>query len=96
MVPINIPYPFTLDRIAACESQGMQYYDDGMVVTHENKNGSWDIGMYQINSSWLPTAHRMGLNLYNLKDNIEFGIWLYNREGTTPWNASRNCWSDTS
>ena len=44
-----------------------------------NKNGSYDIGHMQINSSWLPTLARYGIDEKRLADpciNTNIGAWV--------------------
>jgi soluble lytic murein transglycosylase-like protein len=44
-----------------------------------NRNGSRDIGLMQINSSWLPTLARHGINEHHLFDactSIHVGAWI--------------------
>jgi len=48
-------------------------------VSVPNKNGSIDIGVMQINSSWLPILTRHGISRDDLLDactNIDVGAWL--------------------
>lgn len=59
-----------------------------------NKNGTplmsstGDEGVLQINlKTWKPLADKMGLDLANPKDNITFGIWLYNNKGPQIWTT---------
>lgn len=45
-----------------------------------NANGSYDIGVMQINSSWLPTLRRYGItesHLWEPCTNIKIGAWIY-------------------
>jgi len=46
-----------------------------------NKDGSYDIGPMQINSSWLPTITRLGISEMELRDNgcinAYVGTWIY-------------------
>lgn len=48
-------------------------------AVNRNKNGSYDIGMMQINSSWLPTLRQYGVTEAALKDpctNLQVGAWI--------------------
>lgn len=46
----------------------------------KNSNGTYDLGIMQINSCWLPTLVRYGLNRKNLQFNaclnIKVGTWI--------------------
>jgi len=60
---------------------------------NRNKNGSYDIGLMQINSSWLPTLRKYGIDEQRLKDpctNLQVGAWILSqnmqRMGVT-WEA---------
>jgi hypothetical protein len=86
-----------LKPICACESAGSktkeptQYDTDGSVLRGKiNKN---DIGMCQINLIFHDKkAKEMGLDLFKEQDNIKYANWLFEKEGSTPWNWSKNCW----
>ena len=46
---------------------------------NKNKNGSYDLGLMQINSSWLPTLSKYGYSTNHLFDpciNIKVGTWI--------------------
>lgn len=46
---------------------------------NRNKNGSYDIGLMQINSSWFPTLRKYGLDEQHLYDpcvSIHIGAWI--------------------
>jgi hypothetical protein len=59
----------------------------------KNKNGSHDIGIFQINSTHLHTAKKMGLNLYDIDDNATFAIYLIKlHPDLRDWNASKHNW----
>ena len=60
---------------------------------NRNKNGSYDVGLMQINSSWLPTLGKYGVTEEKLKDpctNLQVGAWILSqnmqRMGLT-WEA---------
>lgn len=86
------PIPPILAAIAQCESGGRQYNDDGSVVT--GKINSHDRGKFQINETYnLAAAQSLGMDIYTLQGNTAYALYLYDHEGTTPWNASRKCWA---
>lgn len=46
----------------------------------KNANGTYDIGLMQINSAWLPTLSKYGITESNLKNactNIHVGAWIF-------------------
>lgn len=87
-----------LERIQDCESgngtkgSARHFGKDGQVITHVNTNGTIDIGIMQINSIHGKEATSLGLNLYDEKDNIAYGKWLYANRGTGDWYSSAKCW----
>jgi hypothetical protein len=64
-----------LSKIIKCESNWNEN-----AINH-NKNGSFDMGLFQIN-----TIHKQkASDMFNFKKNIDFGIKLYKSQGVTPW-----------
>lgn len=52
-------------------------------INRSNKNGSYDIGLMQINSAWLPTLKRYGIEERHLFDpcvSIHVGAWILAHE----------------
>lgn len=83
--------PTILQAIAECESGNMHFRKDGSVIRGIVDNR--DIGRYQINLFYHgETAEKMGLDLFNEEDNETYAKWLYETQGTQPWNASKKCW----
>lgn len=80
-----------LEAIAYCESGNKHYKEDGSVIT--GRIDPRDTGKYQINTYYHQnTAEKMGLDLFNEQDNEAYAIWLYENQGTKPWDASKHCW----
>lgn len=87
----------TLKRICSCESNGhpngepRQFNADGTVL--KGKINPLDTGMCQINLKYHEsTAMKMGLDLFTAEGNFAYATWLFETQGTTPWNWSRSCW----
>jgi soluble lytic murein transglycosylase-like protein len=63
-------------------------------VIGKNKNGTYDIGIMQINSMWLPTLKKFGISEKTLRENIcvniEVGAWILRKNIDKygyDWNA---------
>ena len=82
-----------LEAIAKCESGGQQFYPDGRVVLNVNKDGSADVGKWQVNLRYHGAQiARMKLDVVNSEeDNRKFAEYLYERNGTADWSASKKC-----
>ena len=94
-------YPL-LKKLCSCESwwspngEPRQFREDGSILWGQDKNGKIvkrDVGACQIATNyWLKTSQELGYNIFTYEGNIGFAKWLYDREGSRPWNASRACW----
>lgn len=81
-------------QVARCESTFQHTLADGSVL--RGKVDAADTGVMQINKRYHNAkATTMGLNLDNLQDNMKYARFLYETQGTTPWNASSPCWGKT-
>jgi len=79
--------------VARCESHFRQTLSDGSIL--HGKVDPRDTGVMQINTGYHgETAEQMGLDLNDLYDNLAYARYLYEKEGTQPWNASRPCWDN--
>lgn len=79
-------------KVAWCESRNRQFEKNGEVFRGIVNNN--DVGIMQINTYYHEeTAKKMGLDLMTLEGNIAYGKYLYEKEGTTPWNSSSACWA---
>ena len=78
--------PIPLIKIAYCESRLT------VSAKNVNKNKSIDISVFQVNSLHRPTALKLGLDISNYSDNIDYALVLYKRNGTQDWLASAKCW----
>lgn len=51
---------------------------NGLAV--KNKNGTYDLGVMQINTSWLPALHNKGITIEQVKSdpcmNVSVGTWI--------------------
>ena len=64
------------------------------VVVNKNQNGTVDIGIMQINSSWLPRLEKYGITSRHLLDpciNVHVAAWILSKNmarfGETSWRA---------
>jgi hypothetical protein len=77
----------------AIKGTATHYEKDGKtVLTRQNSDGTWDIGIAQINSVHMGEAIRLGYNLADEKENIAFAYHLLNEQGSQPWDSSKSCW----
>lgn len=68
-----------LSQIIKCESGW------NPEALNKNTNGTFDLGLFQIN-----TVHKVSrLEMLDYKKNIEYGIKLYKKQGVTPWVCAR-------
>lgn len=78
-------------EIAFCESRFRQYDANGNVL--RGVVNSQDVGVMQINEKYhLATAQKLGLNVHTLEGNMAYAKYLYDTQGTRPWNHSSPCW----
>lgn len=78
-------------QVARCESTFRHTLADGSVLKGRVDNR--DTGVMQINTYYHgDTAETLGLDLTDLNDNMTYARYLYERQGTQPWSASRPCW----
>ena len=80
-----------LAEIAKCESTFRQFSSTGEVI--KGRVNKSDVGVMQINKYYhLKSAEKLGYDLHSIEGNMSYAKWLYDREGTTPWNSSSKCW----
>lgn len=79
-----------LKSIVNCESTWRQFNRDGSVVL-----SSGNIGLAQINRfAHERTYTQMNLDPNNPYDNLKFMVFLYQRDGISPWEKwSGHCWN---
>ncbi len=81
-------------EVARCESTFRHTLADGSVLT--GRVDGRDTGVMQINTYYhANTAERLGLDVFELEDNMAYARHLYETQGLQPWNASRPCWGNT-
>lgn len=78
-------------EVARCES-GFRQYATSTVVLRGRQNPK-DVGIFQVNEFYhLRDATKMMINIYTPEGNVKYARWLYDHQGTTPWNWSKPCW----
>jgi hypothetical protein len=66
---------------------------DGVATTTQ-VHWSTDYGIMQVNDYYhKDTMIKLGWNIYDEYDSLEYGIMLLSRDGTRHWKASQYCWS---
>lgn len=79
-----------MQEIARCESTFRQT-ENGVVL--KGIVDKRDTGAFQINTYYhLETAKKLGLDIYEINGNLAYARYLYETQGTQPWNASKGCW----
>lgn len=82
--------PIMID-IARCESRFRQFDSSGKVLKNPSSSA---MGVFQIMASL--HAHgakkNLGHDIYSLEGNAAYARYLYEKQGTSPWNASKACW----
>jgi hypothetical protein len=82
-------------EIARCESKFRQYNDSGTVL--RGGAGAGMVGVFQFYESiHAPAAKALGQDLTKLDGNLAYARHVYDTQGTTPWNSSRDCWQTTA
>ncbi|TSC69339.1 MAG: hypothetical protein G01um101456_244 [Parcubacteria group bacterium Gr01-1014_56] len=80
-----------LADIAKCESRMRQFDKSGSVLRGEVVEE--DLGLMQVNETYHgKTADKLGLDLYTTQGNLAYARYLYEKQGSTPWNSSKACW----
>jgi len=81
--------------VARCESGLRQFNKDGTVL--RGVVNPQDVGILQINERYhLEESRRLGIDIYTLEGNIEYGFILYSTQGLRPWFWSEPCWGKTA
>lgn len=85
-----------LKAICGCESMGNwknpQHFNKGKIII--GRTTPDDKGICQINKRyWGAKAKELGFNILERNGNIQMANWIYERQGTQPWSASKGCWN---
>jgi len=57
-------------------------------------NNSHDKGLFQISGKYHGAkVKELGLDMYDVKDNLAFARILYDEQGLKPWIWSKSCWN---
>lgn len=76
-----------MQEVARCESGFLQH-------AYNPTNNSHDGGVFQISQKYHgKRMEKLGLDPYDVKDNIAYARILYDEQGLAPWVWSKPCWS---
>ena len=104
--PVAIEKPITLEsyvreyfaetpilaEVAKCESRFRQLDKDGQIL--RGKVNKSDVGIMQVNEYYHgKKATELGFDLLTVNGNLAYAQYLFEKEGTQPWSASKKCWN---
>lgn len=82
-----------LAEIARCESTFRQVDKAGQVLRGVVNDS--DVGLMQVNEYYHgKKASELGFDLDTVNGNLDYAKYLYDKEGTKPWSASKPCWGN--
>lgn len=70
--------------VAQCESGFQQYTAKGATFT--GSRGQY-VGVFQISKGHIPTAKKLGFDIYTLEGNLGYAKYMYDRQGLGPWKG---------
>ena len=78
----------------SAENKNYRMEWDENLGTSTMTHWSTDYSYWQVNDYWhAETARKMGYDIRDWKDNLEYGAILLSRDGVRHWSASKYCWS---
>jgi hypothetical protein len=82
-------------KVAKCESEYRQFNSSGSAL--HGGTGDAMVGVFQI----YKTVHEkfassLGMDIHTLEGNLAYARYIYDREGTVPWNSSAPCWEENT
>ena len=78
-------------EIARCESKFRQFADSGNVL--RGGVGGQMVGVFQFFDRYHTSpAYELGFDIETVDGNLAYARYVYDRQGTAPWNAARDCW----
>ena len=80
-----------LVEVAYCESRFRHADTEGN--THRGVENSKDVGVMQVNEYFHQgDSKELGYDIHDLKGNMAYARYLYEKQGLKPWKASKPCW----
>lgn len=84
---------YALMRDIIFAESSWRQYENGTREPLRGRVHSCDTGLLQINLCvHAAEVERQGLDVRDPYENIDFGLYLYERDGLSPWEASRHNW----
>jgi hypothetical protein len=78
-------------EIARCESKFRQFVDSGNVL--RGGAGGQMVGVFQFFDRYHTSpAYGLGFDIETVDGNLAYARYVYDRQGTAPWNSTRDCW----
>lgn len=78
-------------EIARCESNFRQFTDSGSVL--RGGSGGEMVGVFQFfESIHTAAAAKLGHDITTLEGNLAYAEYVFQTEGSTPWNSAKSCW----
>jgi len=78
-------------EIARCESKFRQFADSGNVL--RGGVGGQMVGVFQFFDRYHTSpAYELGFDIETVDGNLAYARYVYDRQGTAPWDSVRDCW----
>jgi hypothetical protein len=82
-----------LIEVAYCESRFRHQDSEGNL--YRGVVNAKDVGVMQVNEYFhKEDSEKLGFDVHELKGNMAYAKYLYEKQGLKPWKASKPCWGE--